>query len=654
MVESDVQEGRYRVLLIGVGNNTEEEKESFCCNISKSYHVPSPQLKKIIDRCPIILKKNLPLRKAKQLAKTFRSFGASVSVEGRRQILPISLEFQELVPHRLALESSLLRKSQRATWSVTGRAKNISDQTLNDVWVLIQLFEDFEEFMAFEETPLPINPLPSGQCSPFKVIFEGDLSFKKISIAFKNASGEPIPAGDRRKKKEWLRIDVEEQGFLRPPPRMSTVDEEDSLVVGMIRDPGKAEAEKEEGIPSDVYTLSEQEVVSPDGEETRGDREKEQVPGEAHSLSVEPLGKIIESTLALLKEESNQEEEVLEKVIEREGPPELASSFVSEEQEKESETTLGESALPSDEQRGAEKSCPETSAFQETVPSPEEISGISENGKREVTGKAVPSFYWIGHFREAVDAFYQTHPDIFSVWFEECRKNNEFKDSLHKLLTLLVHCRFDQGSQSLNALENTRKVFQLVVQPNLSTDQIPPLQGTSFASAEIWGDLFQRALSKIRQIASRILEKRGWKAMELERLIQVIPQVGHQNSRIATRWIDELIPDVLEVDFSDTPITVQEGLYRVAARLGIVNPQADFYQGGNSVGEVKIRSFAIAAFPDKPVKVEKPMEWIGDEVERGGHCFPVRPRCEGCLFDPFCPKFYLDFNPSEKGMSAEE
>ena len=141
--------------------------------------------------------------------------------------------------------------------------------------------------------------------------------------------------------------------------------------------------------------------------------------------------------------------------------------------------------------------------------------------------------------------------------------------------------------------------------------------------------------------------------MELERLIQVIPQVGHQNSRMATRWIDELTPDILEVNFSDTPITVQQGLYRVAARLGIVDPQADLYQGENSVGGVKIRSFAIAAFPDKPVKVEKPMEWIGDEVERGGHCFPVRPTCEGCLFEPFCPKFCLDFNPSEKGMSAE-
>jgi hypothetical protein len=203
MLRSDPREGRYRVLLIAIGNNTEAEKDSFCHSISRNYNVPFPQLRKIVNRCPVILKKNLSFKKAELLAKTFKSFGAVVSVEERREILPVSLEFQELAPHRLALESSSLRKSERGTWSVTGRAKNISNETLNDTWVLIQLFEDFEEFIAFEEAPLPINPLPSGQTSPFKVIFEGDLSLKKISIGFKNASGQPIPAVDKRKKREW-------------------------------------------------------------------------------------------------------------------------------------------------------------------------------------------------------------------------------------------------------------------------------------------------------------------------------------------------------------------------------------------------------------------------------------------------------------------
>ena len=140
MVGLDQQGGRYRVLLIGIGNNTEGEKDSFCHDISKNYDVPFAHLRKIVDRCPVILKKNLSLRKAEFLAKTFRSLGASVSVEEKREIPPIALEFQELLPHRLALESSSLRKSEGGTWSVTGRVRNISNETLDDPWVLIQLF----------------------------------------------------------------------------------------------------------------------------------------------------------------------------------------------------------------------------------------------------------------------------------------------------------------------------------------------------------------------------------------------------------------------------------------------------------------------------------------------------------------------------------
>ena len=206
MVRLNQEEGRYRVLLIGVGGNTEEEKSSFCRNLSKNYGIPFPLVKKIVDGSPIILKKNIPIKKAETLAKTLRSFGATVSVEERRNLPPISLEFQELIPHQLALESSYLRKTQRGSWSVVGRAKNISGETLTDTWVLVQLFEDLEEFIAFEETPLPINPLPSGEASPFRVIVEGDLFIKRISIAFKNASGQPIPAVDKRKKRDWTEV----------------------------------------------------------------------------------------------------------------------------------------------------------------------------------------------------------------------------------------------------------------------------------------------------------------------------------------------------------------------------------------------------------------------------------------------------------------
>src|SRR3972149_3005667 len=154
MVRLNPEEGRYRVLLLGIGNNTEEEKSSFCHDISKHYSIPSLLLEKIVDRCPVILKKNISLIKAEILAKSFKSFGASVSIEERKNIPPISLEFQELVPHWLALESSHLRKAQRGTWSVMGRIKNISDETLNDSWGRISILES------------PTVPCPSSERPP--------------------------------------------------------------------------------------------------------------------------------------------------------------------------------------------------------------------------------------------------------------------------------------------------------------------------------------------------------------------------------------------------------------------------------------------------------------------------------------------------------
>jgi hypothetical protein len=199
-------------------------------------------------------------------------------------------------------------------------------------------------------------------------------------------------------------------------------------------------------------------------------------------------------------------------------------------------------------------------------------------------------------------------------------------------------------------LENTQRVFRLIVQPNLLLEEVPPLEGPPFASGEIWKELFYRAIPKVQQIGNAILEKNRWRAYDLEQAIQVIPHMGHPNSQIAIRWINKLISDVVELDFSDTSISIDESLYRVASRLGIVDPHFDYYQGRNSMGDIRIQSFAKMAFPQNPVKIEEPMAWIGSGKEQGGHCFPTQPGCEGCLFETFCPKLYIHFNPSEKGM----
>jgi hypothetical protein len=659
MVSLNREEGRYRVLLLGIGNNTEEEKTSFCQNISKHYSIPFPLLEKIVDRCPVILKKNISLIKAEILAKSFKSFGASVSIEERKHFPPISLEFQELFPHRLALESSYLRKTQRGTWSVIGRARNISDETLSDTWVLTQLFGDIEEFVAFEETPLPINPLPSGGTSPFKVIFEGDLSIKRISIAFKSASGQPIPAVDERRKREWVEVAMEGEGFFSP--RVIAEFKKRTQAVDLAKPTEKIVIPEEKAIPKETFVSPEPIVGVRLGKEMReGKRgDEERMSEDSLSVPLGPFEEVLESSLDLFEQDSYPRAEEPEKAFGQETFEESGSSAPEEMEEKIEEAALRELERSSVEVKAAEASHLDVSVLEEPAQLLKDISSESlgerkeESEQRRAVGAkegGVPSFSWIEYFRNAVETYHQRTHDIFSIWFRECQGRGEFRSSSHALLTILVHSRFDQGNESIKALENTKKVFQVIVSPNPSLDEIQLLEGTPFASGEVWRDLFHRALRKVQQIGNAILEKNKWNASDLERLIQVIPHVGDQNSGRAIQWISELIADAVEVDFSDTSVTIGEGLYRVASRLGIVNSDFDYYQGRNSKGDIKIQSFAKTAFPQNPMKIQEPMTWMGRGEQQGGHCFPVQPWCVGCLFETFCPKLHVHFNPSEKGM----
>ena len=661
MVRLDREEGRYRVLLLGIGNNTEEEKSSFCQNISKHYSIPSPLLEKIVDRCPVILKKNISLIKAEILAKSFKSFGASVSIEERKHFPPISLEFQELVPHRLALESSDLRKTQRGTWSVIGRARNISDEALSDTWVLTQLFEDLEEFIAFEETPLPINPLPPGETSPFRVIFEGDLSIKRISIAFKNASGQPIPAVDERKKREWVEVAMEGEGFLSSP-RTMTEFKRKTQVLDLTRPAEKMVISKKKTIAKEAPLSLEQVADVRLGKEIREEKgeDEERISEDSLSVTPEPLEKVLESSLGLFEEDSYPRAEEPGKAFGQEAFEESTSTASEEMEEKKEEADLHELERPSVEVKEGEESRPEASVLAEPGQLlrdfPERPGGGEREGEPEeriavlAKEEGAASFSWIEYFRNAVETYHQKPHDIFSIWFKECQGKGEFRSSFHSLLTILVHSRFDQGNKSVNALENTQRVFRLIVSPGLPLEEIPLLEGTPFASGEVWRDLFHRALPRVQQIGNAVLEKNRWEASDLERLVQVIPHVGDQNSRRAIRRISELMTDVIEVDFSNMSVVIGESLYRVASRLGIVNPDLDSYQGRNSTGDVKIQFFAKTAFPQNPLKVVEPMAGMGKEEEQGGHCFPGQPWCEGCLFEAFCPRLHIPLNPSGNGM----
>ena len=718
------EEGRYRVLLIRVGDNAEEEKDAFCDRISTKYGVAIPLLRKIVDSSPIVLKKNLSLQNAKILADIITSFGATVSIEKRWDVLSISVEFQEMTPPCVALEACTLRKTAWGTWNVLGRMSNITGESLRDVWVLVQLFGDLDEFLMFEEVPVLINPLPPGEAAPFKAVFEGELQVKRISLAFKGASGMPLPAEDHLKKQEWVSV---ETGL--PLGREDLQDSDLDVPVleihGKPETKGILEKKTESGYPSsateELYLEIESDASQGDSlpvlgeEEDVREEEMARLAGEFLSLSssTSELGRgmdlflpqeglpshdegvsPLEPTEGFVAEEIPGGEALDGKRVESEIPEAISLPAFAEEEAAAEKMTLGAKegeppepleqpaeaqfeapetapSLPAEEAHGEVKEAvsmgaeipeaPETPVAEGAVVSSEIPEApetpvargtvlSAEIPEAAVEEKEAPPFPWIEKFRMAVEAYYQGSQDNFSIWFEKRSREGALEDPLHRILTILTHARFMQMCPPEKALENTEKVYALILKPDLILDEIPPLEGTQFSPGEKWRNLFYRAIPKLREIAGQVTTRGIWTALELERLIQVIPHMSGKASDRAVRWIHALMDDVVRVDFDKTFPSVGENLYRVACRLGVMDPHFDHFHGRNSLGDLKIQSFARMAFPSHPRKIEEPMDWVGMEGEKGGHCFPTWPKCDGCLFGDFCQKLYLNFNPSEKGM----
>ncbi len=643
---------KYRLYLVRIGNNSEEEKESFSKELSERYKVPYALLKKVVDRCPIVLKKNVTRQRAESLAKILKSFGAEVRVEFRKEGLPVLVEFQNVFPQRVSLESCSLRKTSSGFWNIAGRAKNVTDQSLPDLWVFVQLFGDFGEFLTFEEVPFSVNPCPPGETVPFKAIFDGDIRIQKIVIGFKDASGKVVGALDQRVDSEWRTLETCEQD----EPVLS-------VEIGPSRRPAPLEASLPKALSEPCTERAaepgQREIVEfpvlevPEKEE-RDDSFSEVAVAPKEEKESELQTTLSESSSALLSETIRRIEEIGEP-SRLPGPVALSESFQSIEEPTDTE---GAAAQPvesvSDE--GAVSVSPEippidAATFEEAGRAADRISEKPDSGE-----EAVYSFPWLDAFKTAIDACRHSQLglyDPFSVWFAARREKNEFKDPFHSILTVLVHARFDQTDGPAKPLENTERVFQLMSDSEIRWDAIPQLEPTRFFSAESWRDLFCRAIPKLQQIAKAILEKRAWEALELFLLIQIIPHMSEASSRKALRWISELVPDT-RINFSKMPVSVDEAVYRVASRLGVVDPHFDLNWGPNSIGYLKIQDFSRKVFLEDPSRIELPMTWIARKAEEGGHCLPSEPRCEGCLFEAFCQRLYLHFDPSEKGMGKAD
>ena len=260
---------------------------------------------------------------------------------------------------------------------------------------------------------------------------------------------------------------------------------------------------------------------------------------------------------------------------------------------------------------------------------------------------------WIEQFRQAVERYYERPHDPFMEWFAQKRRENAFANHDREVATILTDARFDQaGILAEKALENTISVYELLSADLVSVSQVPLLTAppNSEMGNESWTRAFVAAFPAIRATATEIVKTHDWAATDLQERIDAIPWMGVKTSRLAVRWIHELVPDAVEVDMSDSRVPVDRNLYRVASRLGIVDPSHHIYSGEASPGDARIQQFARLAFPRYPVRIDEPMWKMARRPQDGGHCHPKNPRCEGCLFQSFCPKMHRSSDPSATGI----
>jgi len=248
---------------------------------------------------------------------------------------------------------------------------------------------------------------------------------------------------------------------------------------------------------------------------------------------------------------------------------------------------------------------------------------------------------WLDEFRAAVERYYQDRrDDPFMEWFRDTRSEGGFVDEHHTMTTILAQARFDQLTWSHTALENTKMIYPLLARSKLSLEEVPKLKSTQYRKPEDWRRLFYEAHPALRSTAKSILDRKEWAAPELEELIAGVPEMDAKTSRVAVKQLRELVPDIVSIDVQEARVPIDRLVYRVACRLGIVDPETEKF--GSPSTDRKIQEFADLAFPEEPLRIDEPMWLVGRPRGYGGYCYPTDPHCEGCLFESFCPRSYRD------------
>jgi hypothetical protein len=272
---------------------------------------------------------------------------------------------------------------------------------------------------------------------------------------------------------------------------------------------------------------------------------------------------------------------------------------------------------------------------------------------------------WVGQFRSVVTEYHKhRRPDPFMEWFRAQISAGMLEDAFSKVLIILVDARFDQaGIRAEGALENTITVFSsgLLRRKHIEPNDVPSLEVPPFKkdrsnqniTPSKWARRFRTAYVDLVQKAETISTRKTWSANELLHFLLAKPKpldLGIKTARLAVRWLHELVPE-LTIDMSDSGVPVDRNLYRVAARLGIIDPVADKYFGEGSPADNRVQRFAVEAFSQNPSLIDEPMWMEARSKADFGHCHTI-PDCEGCIFERICLRKYMTTDPISIGFGG--
>jgi endonuclease III len=283
--------------------------------------------------------------------------------------------------------------------------------------------------------------------------------------------------------------------------------------------------------------------------------------------------------------------------------------------------------------------------------------GSFEGGNENTIVKGQePDEDWLRRFREIIIVYNENRaPDPFMLWFRQRDSKQFFADDFQRVLAILIDARFDQRTTAENALENTIAVVNRGALERLVTKiEIPLLIPKQNVTAEKWTDLFCSSLSELHSLSARIVAQKEWDASELLGAMKGefrVPYLGTKTARLAVRWLHELVSSV-KIEMLTYRIPIDSLVYRVCSRLGIIDPHIEKYSGENSPADVKVQAYVSKVFPQKPWLLDEPLWSTGRQPDKGGHCFPKNPNCNGCLFESICRRRFLDADPSSLGMEV--